>query len=580
MCQRACACYCARFFVDLIAALPFMEAYALTSYTVDALAVLRLLKFVRFARMPRMFKTLQKNDPVNALEDCLSLTYAVKALLGHLCRLVVLCHWLACVWCLAAEAQHQAWERQSWQTEYGVQNEAWSTVYLSALYWAVMTFTTIGYGDVVPANNVERGVSIVSMILAATYYAYLVGAISTIINTSNQASHDFQTLMDNLNRWLHEYNCDGPLRRRLRHFFNLSQPLLKDKYYDDVLAKMSPGLRGEFCASLYRESLARVEFLQPPKSISADRKTQFLGILAQKLQPRAFPAGEQLIREGDGTSDANSLMYIVRRGLLGAKGRVIRSGGVIGEDIICRSSRRWYRVMCLTFVDALTLSHSDLFSTLESSSDLSEQLLKVRRAANKHALITTILEIVRRVRVLKVFLASAEAAAMGLGSPTQSGYKQITVRLDSDQYFDKNGEIFDPMKKVQELVQQRQERAAALKDSVAGAGAVALGGTPTSSPATMTRRRATAELEHKGEAGEHAVLHLSDNVNKQESIYDVLSRLDAINVENMGAVEALSFLDKWQKELLRIDATFASAPADAVSDADQLTVARTRVDSI
>ena len=151
------------------------------------------------------------------------------------------------------------------------------------------------------------------MILAATYYAYLVGAISTIINTSNQATHDFQVLMDNLNRWLTEYNCDTPLRQKLRHFFNLSQPLLKDKYYDDVLAKMSPGLRGEFCASLYSkvrasvsvppkafarvlsvtpvrfclpfvvvaQSLARVEFLQPPKSVSADRKTQFLGILVR-----------------------------------------------------------------------------------------------------------------------------------------------------------------------------------------------------------------------------------------------------------------------------------------------------------
>ena len=58
------------------------------------------------------------------------------------------------------------------------------------------------YGDVVPTNDIERGVSVVSMILAATYYAYLVGAISTIINTSNQASHDFQALMDNLNRYV------------------------------------------------------------------------------------------------------------------------------------------------------------------------------------------------------------------------------------------------------------------------------------------------------------------------------------------------------------------------------------------
>ena len=69
--------------------------------------VLRLLKFVRFLRLPRMLRTMSKSEPLNALEDVFSVSYAVKALVGHLLRLLVLCHWLACVWCLTAEAQLQ-----------------------------------------------------------------------------------------------------------------------------------------------------------------------------------------------------------------------------------------------------------------------------------------------------------------------------------------------------------------------------------------------------------------------------------------------------------------------------------------
>ena len=238
--------------------------------------------------------------------------------------------------------------------------------------------------------------------------------------------------------------------------------------------------------------------------------------------------------------------------------------------------------MCLTFVDALTLSHADLFETLESSSDLSEQLLKVRKAANRHALRTTIMEICRRVRLLKLFLRSAEAAAMGLGSPHSGGFKHITVRLDSDQYFDKSGEIFDPMKKVQELVQKQQEQSAMQQlheqqqlqsklgpDSgpnqpvrLSGRGGTSanspslsrqssMPGSPMSpaSPSIM-RRRSTAELKM---VGEHAVLHLSDAVNRQETVFDVLSRLDSLNIDAMSPVEALTFLDCWKKELIKMD---------------------------
>ena len=52
----------------------------------------------------------------------------------------------------------------------GIRSRPWrrlevahGTLYIMALYWSVMTATTIGYGDIVPSTDIERLVSTVCM---------------------------------------------------------------------------------------------------------------------------------------------------------------------------------------------------------------------------------------------------------------------------------------------------------------------------------------------------------------------------------------------------------------------------------
>lgn len=52
---------------------------------------------------------------------------------------------------------------------------------MTALYWAVATMTSVGYGDVSAVNDLERIVSIVWMILGATIFSNLMSGISAIL---------------------------------------------------------------------------------------------------------------------------------------------------------------------------------------------------------------------------------------------------------------------------------------------------------------------------------------------------------------------------------------------------------------
>ena len=72
---------------------------------------------------------------------------------------------------------------RSWLDEtypiYGVHESAtWKTSmlqqYLSALYWAITTLTSVGYGDITPQNDWELLFCVVCMILG-TFICKLVG---------------------------------------------------------------------------------------------------------------------------------------------------------------------------------------------------------------------------------------------------------------------------------------------------------------------------------------------------------------------------------------------------------------------
>jgi voltage-gated potassium channel len=65
-------------------------------------------------------------------------------------------------------------------------NDAFPTIGIS-LWWAIVTLTTVGYGDVVPSDALGRTVGAVLMTLGVTYIAFMTAVITSVLISADTA---------------------------------------------------------------------------------------------------------------------------------------------------------------------------------------------------------------------------------------------------------------------------------------------------------------------------------------------------------------------------------------------------------
>lgn len=73
----------------------------------------------------------------------------------------------------------------SWVDQYfdgfGEPQPSISERYVAAFYWALVTMSTIGYGDVTPTTTAERCFGVVAMFAGTSIFAYVVGSVRALV---------------------------------------------------------------------------------------------------------------------------------------------------------------------------------------------------------------------------------------------------------------------------------------------------------------------------------------------------------------------------------------------------------------
>lgn len=349
------------FTIDLISILPFDVAGVLMDN--DEVSQLKVFRVVRLFRLLKLARIFRASRIFARWENSISLSYSWMSLIKFMVGVATVAHWMACVWRLVVDVDAVEYDAngdlQNWLIGYGADEMGEWEQFFTALYWSVMTITTIGYGDVTPKTNGERVLATLCMLLGASIYAYVVGAVCGIVSGLDEATSKFHNTMDNLNRYMEEYKIPQPLRMTLREYFRHCRGLARQKNYHHLLLEMSPTLRGQVAVFCYSAWILKVPFFNSPLVADEEREA-FTVEVALRIQPKAFAPNESIIRVHQLARE----MYILQKGVVAKHGRIINSGQFFGEDMILKDYNRLYAVRSLTYADVFELTKADLTAIL------------------------------------------------------------------------------------------------------------------------------------------------------------------------------------------------------------------------
>jgi len=158
------------FFIDTFSTIPFarivktIQPAGTDDQSASVTKLLRALRLIKLVRLLRLFKL---DDLFEALAEMLQIPARYLQLTSLAFMQTFTAHMLACAWFGISDGTPE-----SWVYHYNMHDRSPQDQYAYALYWAYVTMTTVGYGDVCAVNNTERVFAIILMVIGVTFFGY------------------------------------------------------------------------------------------------------------------------------------------------------------------------------------------------------------------------------------------------------------------------------------------------------------------------------------------------------------------------------------------------------------------------
>jgi len=295
------------FFTDLVSSLPIDMITSLLyspclgedgSQDNEGISALKMVRILRMAKLLKLFRLLRVNEFVENIQDYFPINKNSLQLLSLTVSTLYIAHIIASAWWAVGVAASGQGNNNSWVEQEGLMVDEERTIglgraYIASLYWAMTTLSTVGYGDIIPESEIERGYAVCAMLVGATVFGYVMGNITTIVSQSNARVAQLNQKFELLNQYMLERALPLALQVRIRRYF---------RYYwsrrsvftneDEILSGLSSNLRDDVLRYIHREVIQLIPLFNTTDDPG------FIDIMVRTMKPMFCSAGDYIIVEG------------------------------------------------------------------------------------------------------------------------------------------------------------------------------------------------------------------------------------------------------------------------------------------
>ncbi|CAD8096313.1 unnamed protein product [Paramecium primaurelia] len=296
-------------------------------YTKQATTLLIIFAVVfyilRLNKIEKILALIQEFFNLNGqLSDLLALVQMITII-------IYIIHICACVWHGIADINLHP----NWIDSYELRNTEFYVRYNVAVYWATMTMTTVGYGDVTAKNNIETAVNNVTMLIGSIVFAYSVNSIGIFVSNLYKSRQEYNHTVNLINTFMSKNNIQFDLQTRIRSYLQYiwqEEQQMNEEEVGSIVSKLSSHLQDELNFQL------KGNILNQCKIITKTFSLKFKQHLLLVMEEQSFSPEERIITLNQ--QDDNSL-YIITKGEV----EIIFEGINQNGDVQQRNSLQWLK---------------------------------------------------------------------------------------------------------------------------------------------------------------------------------------------------------------------------------------------
>ncbi|CAM9240513.1 unnamed protein product [Choristocarpus tenellus] len=140
---------------------------------------------------------------------------SVVRLIKLLGKIVYVAHLIGCMWSLVDECDNT--QVEEW-TQCG--GEGLGSKYLASFYWTIATLMSVGYGDVSANTNNERLYALLTEVIGATAFGFIIAMVTVIVETMDPQATAKNGKMDEIREYIVTRGLSKSLQLLIRKHFD------------------------------------------------------------------------------------------------------------------------------------------------------------------------------------------------------------------------------------------------------------------------------------------------------------------------------------------------------------------------